>query len=119
MAGDCNYYRVCVHGGDGVHLRHGIHEQNLVNAIQGFNQVNLSLTNQTNVISQQLQALQAKMDSCCCDIKTLMLQNRLDDANAAKVELQNRISNFEQSQYILGQTGRWVGWAGSGSQAAA
>ena len=92
---------------------------NLVNAIQGFNQVNLSLTNQTNVISQQLQALQAKMDSCCCDIKTLMLQNRLDDANAAKVELQNRISNFEQSQYILGQTGRWVGWAGSGSQAAA
>ena len=91
---------------------------NLVNAIQGFNQVNLSLQNQTNVLSMQLQALQGKMDSCCCEIKTLMLQNRLDDAQAAKVELQNRISNFEQSQYILGQTGRWVGWAGSGSPAA-
>lgn len=46
---------------------------NLINAIQGFNQVNLGIQNQTNVLSQQLQALQAKMDSCCCEIKTQML----------------------------------------------
>ena len=91
---------------------------NLVNAIQGFNQVNLGIQNQTNVISQQLQALQAKLDSCCCEIKTQMLQNRLEDAQAQKVALQNEISNFQQSQYILGQTGRWVGWATSGTQAA-
>ena len=92
---------------------------NLINAIQGFNQVNLGIQNQTNVLSQQLQALQAKMDTCCCEIKTQMLQDRLADAQAQKVALQNEISNFQQSQYILGQTGRWVGWAGSGSQAAA
>lgn len=80
---------------------------NLINAIQGFNAVNVSLQN-----------IMAKMDSCCCEIKTQMLQDRLTDAQAQKVALQNEISNYQQSQYLLGQTGRWVGWVGSGSQTA-
>lgn len=92
---------------------------NLINAIQGFNQVNLGIQNQTNVLSQQLQALQAKLDSCCCEIKTQMLTDRLADAQAAKVALQNDISNYNQSQYLLGQMGRYVAWAGTGSQTAA
>lgn len=91
---------------------------NLINAIQGFNQVNLNLTNQTNVLSQQLQALDAKMSSCCCEIKTMMLQNRLDEAERRNVVLQNSLDNANQSQFILGQLGRFVAWAGSGSQAA-
>ena len=91
---------------------------NLINAIQGFNQVNLGIQNQTNVLSQQLQALQSKMDTCCCEIKTQMLQDRLADAQAQKVALQNEISNFQQSQYLLGQMGRWVGWDTSGAQTA-
>ena len=90
---------------------------NLINAIQGFNQVNLTIQNQTNVLSQQLQALQAKMDSCCCEIKTQMLQDKLAEANAQKVALEGQVSNYNQSQYILGQMGRWVGWATTGSQA--
>ena len=81
---------------------------NLINAIQGFNAVNISLQN-----------MMAKMDTCCCEIKTQMLQDRLSDAQAQKVALQNEISNFQQSQYILGQMGRWVAWVGNGSQAAA
>lgn len=89
---------------------------NLINAIQGFNQVNLNLQNQTNVLAQQIAALDAKVASCCCEIKTQMLQNRYEDERAANVALRNDISNFQQSQYILGQTGRWVAWAGSGSQ---
>ena len=88
---------------------------NLINAIQGFNQVNLGIQNQTNMLSQQIQALQAKLDSCCCDIKTQMLQNRYEDERAANVALRNDISNYNQSQYLLGQTGRWVGWATSGT----
>lgn len=92
---------------------------NLINAIQGFNQVNLTIQNQTNVLAQQLQALQAKLDSCCCSIKTQMLQDRLSDQQIQNAALKNDISNFQQSQYILGQTGRWVGWATTGSQAAA
>lgn len=89
---------------------------NLINAIQGFNQVNLNLQNQTNVLAQQIAALDAKLSSCCCEIKTQMLQNRYEDERAANVALRNDISNFQQSQYILSQTGRWVAWTGSGSQ---
>ena len=79
---------------------------NLINAIQGFNQVNISLQN-----------LMAKMESCCCDIKSTMLQNRYEDERAKVVSLQNDISNYNQSQYILGQMGRYVAWAGSGTPA--
>ena len=89
----------------------------LINAIQGFNQVTLGIQNQTNVLAQQLQALQAKLDSCCCEIKTQMLTDRLADAQAANVALQNNISNYNQSQYILGQMGRYVTWAGTGTPA--
>ena len=73
---------------------------NLINAIQGFNQINLGIQNQTNILSQQLQALMSKMDSCCCEIKTQMLQDKLDEAKAANVALRNEISNYQQSQYL-------------------
>lgn len=92
---------------------------NLINAIQGFNSVNQAIQNQTNVISGQLQALGAKMDECCCSIKTQMLQDRLADRDIQLATARNEISNYNQSQYILGQMGRYVAWAGSGSQAAA
>ena len=81
---------------------------NLINAIQGFNSVNISLQN-----------LMAKLDTCCCDIKTTMLQNRYEDERAKVVSLQNDISNYNQSQYILSQMGRYVAWAGSGTPATA
>ena len=92
---------------------------NLINAIQGFNNLGLQVTNQTNVLSSQIQNLSAQMEQCCCSIKTQMLQDRLDEANARNVTLQNALDNANQSQYILGQLGRFVAWAGSGSQAAA
>ena len=91
---------------------------NLVNAIQGFNTVNMNLQNQTNVLSNQIQSLQAQVESCCCSIKTMMLENRLQDSQIQNATLRNDISNLQQSQYILGQMGRFVAWAGSGSQAA-
>lgn len=79
---------------------------NLINAIQGFNQVN-----------QKIDQLGYHLDQCCCEIKTQMLQNRLDDANAALVAAQNNISNYNQSQYILSQLGRFVAWTPSGTPA--
>ena len=79
---------------------------NLINAIQGFNNINISLQN-----------LMAKMETCCCDIKSTMLQNRYEDERAKVVALQNDISNYNQSQYILSQMGRYVAWAGSGTPA--
>lgn len=80
---------------------------NLINAIQGFNQVN-----------QKIDQLGYHLDQCCCEIKTQMLQNRLDDAQAALVAAQGNISNANQSQYILSQLGRFVAWTPSGTQAA-
>lgn len=79
---------------------------NLINAIQGFNSV-----------SQQIASLSAQMNSCCCEIKTQMLQDRLADKESENVALQNAISNANQSQYILSQLGRFVAWNPSGSQA--
>lgn len=80
---------------------------NLINAIQGFNQVN-----------QNILALSSKMDECCCSIKTQMLQDRLADTQNQLNAAQNAISNANQSQYLLGQLGRFVAWTPSGTQAA-
>ena len=79
---------------------------NLVNAIQGFNQ-----------LGSKIDQLGFRLDQCCCDIKTQMLQNRLDDAQAALVAAQGSISNANQSQYILSQLGRFVAWTPSGTPA--
>lgn len=81
---------------------------NLINAIQGFNNLGLQIQNQTNTLTQQLMGMQAKLDSCCCEIKTQMLQYRLQDAEAKNVQQAAEISNFNQNQYLLGQMGKWV-----------
>ena len=70
---------------------------NQINIIQGFNQV-----------MQKIDGLSAQLNSCCCEIKTQMLQYRLDDANAKIVAQQNEISNYNQSQYLMSQWGKWV-----------
>lgn len=92
---------------------------NLINAIQGFNNLGLQITNQTNTLAAAIAALDAKVGTCCCEIKTQMLQDRLADAQAKNVALEGALNNANQSQYILGQLGRFVAWAGSGSQTAA
>ena len=89
---------------------------NLINAIQGFNTVNQNMTMQNAQIQQQINDLSYHMDQCCCEIKTQMLQDKLDSAQAALVAAQNNISNANQSQYLLSQLGRFVAWDPSGSQ---
>lgn len=90
---------------------------NLVNAIQGFNSVNQTIQNQTSVLQSQLQQLGAQLNECCCSIKTQMLQDRLADRDIQLATARNEISNYNQSQYLLGQMGRFVAWSGSGSAA--
>lgn len=77
---------------------------NLINAIQGFNQVNQNIAS----LSQQIGQLGYHMDQCCCEIKTQMLQDRLTDAQAALVAARGEISNNAQSMYILSQLGKFV-----------
>ena len=79
---------------------------NQINVIQGFNQ-----------IASKIDGLSAQLASCCCEIKTQMLQDKLADAQAKNVALENSINNANQSQYILSQLGRFVAWTPSGSQA--
>ena len=70
---------------------------NLINAIQGFNQ-----------LGSKMDALGFQLNQCCCDIKTQMLQQRLEDANAALVAAQGAISNANQTQYLLSQLGSYT-----------
>lgn len=46
-----------------------------------------------------------------------MLQDRYEDERAKNVALMNDISNYNQTQYLLNTTGRWIGLDTSGSQA--
>lgn len=81
---------------------------NLINAIQGFNQVNQNISAQGNNISQAISQLGYQMDQCCCTIQRLMLENRLQDTQLALQNSQNVAVNSQQSQYLLGQMGHWV-----------
>jgi hypothetical protein len=78
---------------------------NQINVLQGFNQV-----------TQQLAQLGYQMDQCCCSIKTQMLQDKLDSTRDQLTVAQNTISNANQSQYLLGTMGRWIGWNTTGTQ---
>lgn len=92
---------------------------NMINAIQGFNQLNTSLMNQTNVLASKLDGLGSQMNECCCSIKTQMLNDRLDDRNRELAVAQNALNNAAQTQTILSSLGRFVPWSGSSNPSSA
>ena len=81
---------------------------NLINAIQGFNQVGQQIMNQTNVLGSKLDNLGYQMESCCCSIKTLIKDNQIADLTNQLNNANNIAVNSAQSQYLLSQMGRWV-----------
>ena len=81
---------------------------NLLAAINGFNAVTQNMTSGFNSVNQNIADLGYKMESCCCGIKTLILENRLQDAQIALQNQQNIAVNAEQSQYLLSQLGNFV-----------
>ena len=72
---------------------------NQINVVQGF-----------NAIQQSLAELGYHMDSCCCSIKTQMLQDKYDALENLYRTAQNDLSNAAQSQYILNALGRFVAY---------
>ena len=70
---------------------------NQINVIQGF-----------NAIQQALAGISTQLGSCCCDIKTTLLQDKYDAALRELAKAQNEAINAAQSQYLLSQLGRWV-----------
>lgn len=81
---------------------------NLINAIQGFNALGLSMANQNAEIRQQIADLGYRMESCCCSIKTQMLQDKYEELENKYRTVQNDASNAAQSQYLLSVMGKWV-----------
>ena len=81
---------------------------NLINAIQGFNSTNSAISTGFASVNQNLANLGYKMDECCCSIKTMLLENRLQDTQIALQNAQNIAVNAEQSQYLLSQMGKWT-----------
>ena len=84
---------------------------NLVNAIQGFNQVNQNISNGFSSVNQNIADLGYKLENCCCSIKTMLLENRLQDTQIALQNAQNVAVNQAQSQYLLSQMGQWTPYA--------
>lgn len=70
---------------------------NQINVVAGFNSIN-----------QTLAAMSAQMESCCCSIKTQMLQDKYDEALRELSKLQTDQSNAAQSAYLLSVMGKWI-----------
>ena len=81
---------------------------NLINAIQGFNNIGQQIMNQTNVLGSKLDQLGFQMENCCCSIKTLIKDNQIADLTNQLNQANNIAVNSAQSQYLLSQMGKWV-----------
>lgn len=70
---------------------------NQINVVQGFNAIQAALAGISNQIG-----------SCCCEIKSTLLQDKYDAAIRELAKVQNEASNAAQSQYLLSTMGKWV-----------
>ena len=81
---------------------------NMLTAVNGFNATNQAIISGFNSVNQNIADLGYKMESCCCDIKTMLLENRLQDTQIALQNAQNQAVTNEQSAYLLSVMGKWV-----------
>ena len=81
---------------------------NMLTAINGFNATSQQITSGFNSVNQNIANLGYKMEECCCAIKTMLLENRLQDTQIALQNEQNKSINAEQSAYLLSVMGKWV-----------
>ena len=73
------------------------HSADQVNILQGF-----------NAIQAALAGISSQLGTCCCDIKSTLLQNNYDAAlrELTKVQTENAVKT--QIDYLLGVSGKWV-----------
>lgn len=81
---------------------------NATNILQGFNALQMQIANQTSTIGSKLDALGFNMEQCCCSIKTLIKDNQIAELTNQLNNANNIAVNSAQSQYLLGQMGKWV-----------
>jgi len=70
---------------------------NQINVVQGF-----------NAIQQSLAAISSQLGTCCCDIKSTLLQDKYDAAIRENARLLADKSNADQSAYLLSVMGKWI-----------
>ena len=80
----------------------------LLTAVNGYNAIAQSLTNGINSVNANIADLGFKLENCCCSIKTMMLENRLQDAERALADSRNVAVNQAQSEFLLNTMGKWV-----------
>ena len=68
----------------------------------------LSAEQRFNALQQQIAQLGFQMDSCCCSIKTQMLQDKYEQLENLYRTAQNDASNAAQTQLILSTMGKWI-----------
>ena len=81
---------------------------NLIAAINGFNQLSSHVQSGFSNVSSQIADLGYKMENCCCSIKTMLLENRLQDTQIALQQSQTANIVDAQSRYLLSQLGTFV-----------
>lgn len=81
---------------------------NLINLIQGYNQLGNQITNQTNVLASKLDNLGFQMENCCCSIKTLIKDNQISELTNQLNLAQNQAVNNSQSLFLLSQLGKFT-----------
>ena len=79
----------------------------------------ISAENRFGQLQQQIAQLGYQMESCCCSIKTQMLQDKYDALENQYRTAQNDLSNAAQSQYILNALGRFVAYPPAAAAVAA
>lgn len=83
--------------------------------MQAMQQLQLQSAGNNAQILAAINDVNNQVKTCCCEVKTQMLTDRLADAQADKVTLENALNNAQQTQNILSSLGRYVAWAGSGT----
>lgn len=68
-----------------------------INVIQGF-----------NAIQQSLAGLSSQLGTCCCEIKTTLLQDKYDAALRELNKMQTENATKSQSEYLLSVMGKWI-----------
>ena len=70
---------------------------NQINVVQGF-----------NAIQAALAGISSQLSSCCCDLKSTLLQDKYDAAIRENARLLADKSNADQSAYLLSVMGKWI-----------
>ena len=81
---------------------------NLLTAVNGYNALGLNISNGFASVNSQIADLGYKLDNCCCSIKTMLLENRLQDTQQALADARNIAVNQSQSEFLLNTMGKWV-----------